>query len=232
MANRPVFICVESKPFVKSENYEFTFYSGFSNSQKQKSIKSLHEAFNTKNTGKRILEISSKSTEILGVCLSAFNLKFKRDDKEYSVESLFQGSKVFENGGPYLDIYKKNAYEAKKDIRIKESGHIKEFCFFDDIFPREPKTYFYNWLYINALCSNPNYNSELITYDAFTDIEFNPKKSINCQAEAVAIYVSLLRAGFLSEAVKSKKNFLKIVYGIESCFDETDYKQMSLMDLM
>ena len=49
-------------------------------------------------------------------------------------------------------------------------------------------------------------------YDAFTDIAFNPQKSINCQAEAAAIYVSLKKQGLLEEALKDKENFRKIVY--------------------
>ena len=42
-------------------------------------------------------------------------------------------------------------------------------------------------------------NKELIQeildcgYNAFTDIEYNPKKSINCQAQALAIGISLIK---------------------------------------
>ena len=50
-------------------------------------------------------------------------------------------------------------------------------------------------------------------YDAFTDIEFNPNRSINCQAEAAAIYVSLQQQGLLGEALQSKERFLEVVYG-------------------
>lgn len=32
---------------------------------------------------------------------------------------------------------------------------------------------------------------KIMEYDTFTDIAFNPQKSINCQVEATAIYVSL-----------------------------------------
>ena len=54
----------------------------------------------------------------------------------------------------------------------------------------------------------------MLCYDAFTDIEFNPKKSINCQAQAAAVYVSLEKQGLLLEALKSKEAFLNIVYGV------------------
>ena len=45
-------------------------------------------------------------------------------------------------------------------------------------------------------------------YQAFTDIEFNPKKSINCQAYSVALYVSLRQRGLLEETIKNKDSFL------------------------
>ena len=79
-------------------------------------------------------------------------------------------------------------------------------------FSSEPKTYFYNWLYINTLHLYTELTEQIIEYDAFTDIAFNPLKSINCQAEAAASYVSLQKQGLLKEALKSKDTFLDIVY--------------------
>ena len=43
-------------------------------------------------------------------------------------------------------------------------------------------------IYINALIQNYGMSLDLHLYDWFTDIEFNPKKSVNCQARSVAIY--------------------------------------------
>ena len=44
MANRPIFITSEDKgKFFKQVNTEFEFHSGFAISQKQKSIRSLHD---------------------------------------------------------------------------------------------------------------------------------------------------------------------------------------------
>ena len=40
---------------------------------------------------------------------------------------------------------------------------------------------------------------EIQNYNAFTDIEFNPEKSINCQARAAAIYVGIAKAGLLDK---------------------------------
>ena len=48
------------------------------------------------------------------------------------------------------------------------------------------------------------------TFDAFTDIEFNPERSLNCQARSAALYRSLVHAGKLEEALSSQEAFLRI----------------------
>jgi type I restriction enzyme M protein len=214
LANRPVFTIAYSAPFCIEINTEFTFYSGFSASQKKKSIRSLQEAFLKVYPNNKVLEISSNSENSLGVQLSAFNLTLKtKSNNRYSVEVAFQSSKVFQNGGPYKDILEMTPKEAKKDTRLKFSGGLVCFNFFGRIFTLNPVTYFYNWLYVNTLNTHPDLANELLIYDAFTDIAFNPEKSINCQARAAAVYVSLVRTGLLDQALKSKENFLSIVYG-------------------
>lgn len=213
MAIRPVFVVSLDNQYCIRENIEFEFFSGFSDKQKKKCIHSLHQAYLKKNADRKILEISSKSEDELGIKLSAFHLMMKtRDGKEVSVESAFQAGKVFENGGPYKDLLEVSSRTAKKDERLRNSGKIIAFTIEEQIFPTEPKTYFYNWLYINALHCYDELTEQLINYDAFTDIAFNPQKSINCQAEAAAIYVSLRKQGLLQEALKSKDAFLEIVY--------------------
>lgn len=214
MAQRPVFLSINSAPFVKSEIVEFKFFNGFSATQKKRSIESLHEAFLAKNPDSRLLEISSKSEVPLGIKLSAFNLQIilPESDKSTSVESAFQSSKIFDGGVQFVDLLDKSSREAKRDPRLKTSGQLKAFKFFNDEFSLEPKTYFYDWLYINALYRQENLAEEILNYDAFTDIEFNPKKSLNCQAKTAAIFVGLSRANLLDDAVSSKENFLRIVY--------------------
>ena len=61
------------------------------------------------------------------------------------------------------------------------------------------KTFFYDWLYIHTLAQEGNaaLAEGILAYDAFTDIEFNPKRSINCQAEAAAMFVMLESIGLL-----------------------------------
>jgi len=221
------------KRYCIRENVEFEFFSGFSDKQQKKSIQSLHQAYLKKHTGKKVLEISSKSEDELGIRLSAFNLMIRTPSgKEFSVESAFQASKVFEKGGPYKDLLDVTSKQAKKDERLKNSGKIIKFFINGSTFKTEPKTYFYNWLYINTLNLYDELTEQLIEYNAFTDIAFNPQKSINCQAEAAAIYVSLQKQGLLQEALKNKDTFLDIVYPTynENKSDENENVQLSLFD--
>ena len=96
---------------------------------------------------------------------------------------------------------------------MKKSGSIIGFEFEGDFWENEPKTAFYDYLYIKTLYSNyRDVIDELIKYDAFSDIEFNPKKSINCQARTCAILVTLFRFDLLEDALKSKDKFIEIVY--------------------
>ena len=131
----------------------------------------------------------------------------------YSVESAYQASKVFERGGPYIDLLGKSSREAKKDIRLKNSGRLRWFVFYGKQWELEPKTAFYDWLYLNALDKNEDPSLEICKYSAFTDIEFNPEKSINCQAYSAALYVALSRRGILREALCSQESFLSVIKG-------------------
>ncbi|GFI22719.1 hypothetical protein IMSAGC011_01495 [Lachnospiraceae bacterium] len=213
MAKRPVFAVSLDWQYCVCEDIEFEYFSGFSDKQKQRSIQSLHQAYILQHPQAKILEISSKSEEALGVKLSAFHLMLTSNDgAEFSVESAFQAGKVFENGGPYIDLLNVSSREAKKDERLKNSGAVIAFQFEGERFATEPKTYFYQWLYMNALQRYPELTEQLMDYNAFTDIVFNPKKSLNCQAEAAAVYVSLQKQGLLVEALKNKQTFFEIVF--------------------
>lgn len=216
MANRPVFAATKEGSSMHCLQFhtEFQFYSGFSLQQKQRCIRSLHEAYLKDHPDQRLLEISSKSENPLGISLSAFHLMYPlKDGSAVPVETAFQSSKTFEGGGPYLDLLAAAPRDAKRDERLKTSGPLTAFTFEGDVFPTEPKTFFYHWLYLNALRANPDLACQLIQYDAFTDIEFNPQRSLNCQAEAAAIYVSLYRKGLLDKALQDKDWFLHIIYG-------------------
>lgn len=210
MAIRPFFMISDSEIF-KEDNCEFTFYTGFALSQKQKSIASLHEQILKKYSNAKILEVSRKSENPLGIALSAFNLTLPINHNEYPVENVFQSSKVFSNGGPYKDLLFVHPREAKRDERLKTSGKLISFELNSNIWEIEPKTLFYDWLYIHALYRNKKLINEIIQYDTFTDIEFNPNKSFNCQARSVAIFVSLYKKGLIKSYLYDK-NLFKNVY--------------------
>lgn len=212
MASRPVFVPSSNGVIGVTEKLiEFKWFPGMAVVQKQKSIDSLHEAATILGVSS-LLEISSKSKNELGVKLSAFNLNIitKINKKIFSVETAFQGSKVFERGGPFTDLLEGTSREAKKDIRLKESGNLIGFNFFGKEFPLKPRTFFYDWLYINALNKDEYLREEILNYNGFTDIEFNPKKSINCQAFSVALFISLEKSGFLKEALATPEDFLEV----------------------
>lgn len=214
MAERPVFIsCLKDARYVTSKDIKFEWFPGFSVKQKQKSINSFHNNIRAFYPSLKVLEISSKSNEELGVALSAFNLMIQtKIGLKFSVETAFQASKVFENGGPFLDLYEKTSVEAKKDHRIKESGELLHFQFSGKTWGLEPKTIFYDWLYVNALVLNKKLSEEILKYEAFTDIEFNPQKSINCQARSAALYVSLYKDGVLEKALSSPEKFEELAF--------------------
>lgn len=190
---------------------DFKFFAGFAVSQKQKSINSLHDEIKKLYQG-NIIEISSKSPTKLGINLSAFNLKVKISDRFVPLENIFQASKVFENGGPYVDLLHVSPSEAKRDQRIKTSGRIVSFNFNDKEYPIDPKTLFYDWIYCRALSHYPNLINSLKMYSIFTDIEFNHEKSINCQARSVAIFMYLYNNQLLSDALPSIESFETIAY--------------------
>lgn len=200
MAQRPVFYTRNIAPYYGISQVDFVYNSGFAPSQKRKNINAIHEAYRRANPGKNILEISSKSTQPGGVALSAFNLKtfVPSIGKAVPVECAYQAGKVFRNGGPYLDLLEATPRDAKRDERLKTSGELVGFRFEGRDFPLVPATFFYNHLYIRALMDNPELAQTVLENDAFTDIEFNPGKSLACQARAAAIYTGLVRTGQLS----------------------------------
>ena len=212
MANRPVYVPMNKAPFVDAHMPEFTWNGGFAASQKQKNITALHDSFHRRFPDSKILEISSKSLQPLGIKLSAFNLKKYVPElgRSIPVECVFQGGKVFAAGGPYKDLYEASARDSKRDPRLKSSGMLRSFSFDGKEMPITPKTAFYDWIYINALLENPELMEQLTEFDAFTDIEFNPAKSVNCQAKAAALFIALHRQGLLDQC-RDPETFLALL---------------------
>jgi len=194
----------------------FKWHAGFSIGQKQLSIESLHENARSQGICKKPLEVSSKSPDELGVQLSAFNLKLRLAGfPNKVVEVLFQGSKRFEDGGPYIDLFDQSPRDAKRDPRLKSSGSLEGFVFNELEWVLEPKTAFYDWLYISALVSNPNLAESVKEYDGFSDIEFNPKKSFNCQARALALFLSIESSELFEKLISDPRAFEEFCYGRE-----------------
>lgn len=212
MASRPVFIPLKGFPFVKEVMVEFKWHAGFSVSQKQKSIVEFHEAIDTLGLGKSSLEVSSKSSLEIGTSLSAFNLKVELANGQYvAIENIFQAAKIFEHGGPFKDLLKATPLEAKRDIRLKESGDMLGFRGKEGDWPLEPKTLFYDWIYINALHRQSELASAVLEFDSFTDIEFNPAKSFNCQARSVSLYLALSKSGQLQSLLDDPNKYKQLM---------------------
>ena len=212
MAERPIFVpSLDAPGFVKEVSFNILWHSGFAPVQKKKNINALHKA--AAEAGYTpLLETSTKSDEKLGQHLSAFHLKLHHEHLgEMPLEFAFQGSKIFEHGGPYTDLYYANARDAKRDERLRELGKLVGFLFDNIRFELEPKTAFYDWLYVNAIFPHRDWLRRLSRYAGFTDIEFNPSKSINCQARSCALFVSLMKADLLDADSLSPRAFIQLV---------------------
>ncbi|WDI87845.1 hypothetical protein JH281_21595 (plasmid) [Xanthomonas campestris pv. campestris] len=216
MAERPIFVpSLDAPGLVKVVNFDIPWASGFAAVQKQKNISALHAAANSAGFSP-LLEISTKSQEKAGQHLSAFHLKVRSELGDIPLENAFQGSKVFEHGGPFTDLLTSDPRSAKRDPRLQESGRLIAFEFEGNEFPLQPTTVFYDWLYLNAIWPHREWLRDRIDgsknrYAGFTDIEFNPNKSINCQAKSCALFVSLMRLGELDEAIATSGSFIAMM---------------------
>jgi hypothetical protein len=214
VASRPVFIPNFQGPLLVQERvFGFPWASGFAESQKKKNVTALHAA--AKRSGlDRILEISTKSEEKVGRRLSAFSLKVEIEGGEYPLESVYQGSKVFERRGPFPEIFSYEPREAKRYIRELDDGRLIGFELEGRRYPLVPKNGFYDWVYIRALAKHAVWIQDNVSYDAYTDIEFNPEKQVNCQARAFAEYKSLAAKSELDAAVRDFGHFVSMLPAI------------------
>lgn len=197
MATRTYFSSISSQPFFQEKDVHFVYVPGQSLSQQQKSIRNMHQAISEINPQLKILEISTKSSVPIGNKLSAFNLQISHEGALANLESVYQSTKVFESGGPFLDLAYKNSLEAKKDLRLRKSGILKGFQFEGYSWQLSQSPNFYDYLYSRGVLEN-NLLSEVASYDVFTDFAYSNiankrvgNKSHNCQARSAAILVSL-----------------------------------------
>ena len=216
MVTRQIYLVKESEPYYRSYTCEFKWCNGQSLQQKKKNVLLLHDIYHQLHPEHRILEISTASDSDLGKKLSAFNMMKHVPSLNRSIplECVFQGGKVYEHGGPYLDMYDMDPGKANKGERKNSSGKVIGFEFEGKRFPTEPAMFFYDYLYLNELNENREMADQLLEYDGFTDIFFNPEKSINCQAISCAKYVSLVKAGKLEEYLDQQNKVIEELNGI------------------
>lgn len=156
-----------------------------------------------------VLEVSSKSNLTIGRKLSAMFLTAAYHDRFVNVEACYQSSKVFQNGGPYLDLLFMNPFDVKRDTRLYQSGRLIGFRFQDEEWKGTDMGYFYDWLYIGALYRMPSMLAELLKYEGFMDMFFNPQYSRNTQAASCATARSLMEMGALDYAMKDRECFIE-----------------------
>ena len=155
----------------------------------------------------RVLEISTKSSIPLGIKLSAMNLDVTVGIGEgearrlvtAKVESLYQGSKVFEQSGVHSEWYELRSWDAKKEAgQLHKAERLVGFSFDGKDYPPRDGSLFYNWLYIRGLTSikNTELRKELLEggWNAFTDIESRTGQYA-CQAEGASIFLALAKSG-------------------------------------
>ena len=220
MARRPVFVPEpDGHGLVRETLVEFEWHPGFSVAQKQRSIRALHDAVRHSPQHQRILEVSTKGEEPLGRQLSAFELQKTLPDDGFRtcLEAAFQASKVFLDGDQSTqlsELYRnRDARDVKRIMRPWQSIPLTHFRFGTEEWPLEPKSAFYDWLYVRALCEHERSDEiqrEIAQYDGFTDIEFNPRKSFNCQARSCALFVALTKRSALDKT-ETRNAFLKLL---------------------
>ena len=132
MAERPIFVSTPgSDELVKEIFFQIPLALGFCTRPKREKHRRVCTRRRQLDGYRNLLEISTKSKSERGRHLSAFHMT--ADTKEcgtIKLELAFQGSKVFERGGPFTDLYgkgEKEIGEAKRDPRLQNSGAADRF---------------------------------------------------------------------------------------------------------
>ena len=132
------------------------------------------------------------------------------------LEAAFQGSKVFATQGQFTHLYEvKDGSAVRRFMNELPDDRLTGFRFDGHDWPLSPRTAFYDWLYLHSLRELARRDDQaeetLFGVDGFTDIEFNPAKSINCQARSCALYVALLKLGILHDATTDPESFVEVL---------------------
>lgn len=169
----------------------FKWEPGMSVAQKRRSCVHMHSALNVYLDLYPALDISSASTEKLGVELSAFNLMLNGK----SVECWYQGSKVYSNVGHMKHLYDADSLTAKLSMKQENKGALIGFKLIDVDYPMNPKTVFYDYLYLQGLMQYEE-RDKVLDYNVFTDVQAVLDIDA-CQARSVCIYKLLHTQGNL-----------------------------------
>lgn len=216
MAFRPIFVPgSERGALFREVSIQFHWHSGMAPSQKKRSVAELHSEA-AKIGYSRILEVSTKSEEEIGRRLSAFTLDVELSGITSKIECVYQASKVFEKGGPVAELTRYSPIDAKRYFKDKSLGMIKHFEFEGRRYENTPHHAFYDWLFLKALKPHGAYLSQrLQDFDAFSDIEFNPEKSINTQARSIAIIKCLILRSKIDVCADDFDFFRSMMFEIE-----------------
>ncbi|MCY4637910.1 MAG: SLOG family protein [Acidobacteria bacterium] len=143
-----------------------------------------------------VLEISSRSGQMLGRPLSAMNLRAPgaEGDRGVTVESVYQTAKCYGAGGP-AERPSPNGYEAKRiDRERRSAGPLRGFQHEGTFWPAASGSAFYDRLWIKATVAiHADRLHELKSYNAYSDQFHRPGRSVACQARAAAMLVGLDR---------------------------------------
>ena len=138
--------------------------------------------------GKRILEISSRSSEQLGRGLSAMNLRDAATGKP--VEAIYQAAKCYGGGGP-AETIRSNGFEAKRDDGVRRrAGALRGFEHEGVFWPTSTGTQFYDRLWMRAALAH---GVQDVAYDGYSDMFFSPR-AMACQARSMAMLQGIIRA--------------------------------------
>lgn len=125
---------------------------------------------------------------------------------------------VSENGVYYLEPISNNPRELKSLLKAfmkaNKNAKLSHFVYKGKIFEINAgvvnsESYFYDFLYFRALRENFSKSKirQILQYNIFTDIEFNHKVSINCQARSCALYRYALLNDKVDFYVENKEHF-------------------------
>ena len=212
MATRTICFPISGYPYCREQPVTFTWIKG----SKRQNIRAVHDAVHTTDPDVSILEVSSASVQPEGEAVSSLRLLLRLDSvaQDVPISTVFEAAKVFEHGGPFVDLLTCAPSKVHKDTRLRTNGKLLRYSLEGSEYPIEPHPdSFFEWLYCRALKQFPEKAAQLSRYNAFSDIAAaaDSKKYYGDSSRAAAIYVGLAAAGKLP-CIDSYESFIAEVY--------------------